>query len=345
MIRKKLYFSVFTLVVCFMLIMLLVYERYIGEEIRTALLLFVNRVLPPLFPYMVISKLIVSLELFAPLNRFLGFGRMFRLPDESSSVIFTGLLCGFPVGASGTCTLYENGTISKKDAERLAALSSNTGPAFIIGTVSSLWNSKAYGIFLYIVQTLSAVVIAKIKSRATPAQSNAKRKYTEPPQKSFAAELCKAVSESASACLTVCAYIVFFRTVAVIFSCLLPFLYPVFSVIFEFSSGCAAGATIGGMRGIFMTGFAVGSAGLSVMMQNYNLLGRHDIPMKTLWISKAVQGFLCGAASVLFYCVCMPKSSIASIAFAEIFSWNEVILSLIILFVLSKTHKISNLLI
>lgn len=342
MIRKKLYFSVATLAVCFMLIMLLVYEQYIGEEIRTALILFVNRVLPPLFPYMVISKLIVSLELLTPLNRFLGIGRIFRLPNESSSVILTGLLCGFPVGASGTCTLYESGIISKKDAERLAALSSNTSPAFILGTVSSLWNSKTYGIFLYIVQTLSAVIVAKTVSCVAHEQGSARRTITEPSRKSFTAELCKSVSESAYACLAVCAYIVFFRTVAVIFSCLIPFLSPVFSVIFEFSSGCAIGATIGGAVGIFMTGFAVGFAGLSVMMQNYNLLGQHGIPMKTLWVSKVVQGFFCGAASVLFYFVFTPKSHGTSVAIAGIFSWNKVILLLIILFVLSKFHKISN---
>lgn len=342
MVRKKLSFSIVTLAVCFLLILLLVYEQYIGEEIKGTLSLFVNHILPPLFPYMVISKLIVSFDLLSPISRFMGTGRLFRLPDESSSVILCGLMCGFPIGAVGTCTLYENGSISKEDAGRLAALSSNTSPAFIIGTVSALWNSKVYGVFLYIVQTISAVFIARIAARRKIETVITRNTVSATQKKRFASELCKAVSESASACLTVCAYIVFFRTVAVLFSCLVPIFANVFSVLFEFSSGCASGAKVGGTDGIFMTGFAVGSAGLSVMMQNYNFIGRYDIPMKTLWISKLTQGFLCGAASVLFSFAYSPKSQVMTDVFAETFSWNEVIYPLVILLILAKTHKISN---
>ena len=341
MIRKKISFAAATFTVCVLTVLLLLYEPYTSEAIRDTLALFVRRVLPPLFPYMVLSKVMVSLDLLAPLSRFPGLGRLFRLPERASSVVFTGLLCGFPVGAAGTCTLYESGGISKEDAGRLAALSSNTGPAFLLGTVAALWGSKAYGAFLLAVQTASAAVIAFLMARSSPKEPERPGSCAAVPERRLTEELCRAVSESASACLSVCAYIVFFRVVAVLMSRLIPVFAPVSAVLFELSSGCADGAAAGGMRGIFMTGFAAGSAGLSVMMQNYNFLERYGIPMKALWITKGLQGIVCGAASALFYLVSPLKPAGSAAVFADTFSRNAVTAVLSALFVLSKIHKIS----
>jgi len=341
MIRKKLAFSAATLAVCVLTVLLLLYEPYTSEAVRGTLALFVNRVLPPLFPYMVLSRVIVSFDLLAPLARFACVGRLFRLPERASSVVLTGLLCGFPVGAAGTCTLYENGGISKNDAGRLAALSSNAGPAFLLGTVSALWNSKAYGGFLLAVQTVSALLIAFCAARAVPMNTKDSSPSAAVAKGTFAEELCRAVSESASACLSVGAYIVFFRVAAVMFSRMVPVMAPVFGVLFEFSSGCADGADTGGIRGIFMTGFAVGAAGLSVMMQNSSFLGRCGIPMKILWITKGLQGLFCGAASVMFYLVSPLRPDGTAAVFAETFSLNAVTAALSALFLLSKIHKIS----
>ncbi len=344
MIRKKITFAAATFAVSVLAVLLLIYEPYASEAVRETLGLFFHRVLPPLFPYMVLSRMIVSMDLLSPVGKRMNLPRLFRLPEKTASVLLTGLLCGFPVGAAGTCTLYENGEVGKHDAGRLAALSSNTSPAFLLGTVAALWNSRIYGIFLFGVQTISALALAFLFARLTVPDTENVRRKEEPSDRcgNFTEELCGAISVSASACLSVCAYIVFFRVLAVLSSRILPAMTPVFSVLFEFSSGCAEGAALGGHTGIFMTGFAVGAAGLCVMMQNYNFIGRYGIPAKTLWLTKGIQGILCGAASVLFYSVYPLDSGGESAVFLESFSVNEGILMLSVLFLLSKFHKISN---
>lgn len=344
MVNKKIVFALTTLSVGGLSVLLLLYEPYTSKAIVDTLALFMLRVLPPLFPYMVISKLMVSMELLSPFSRWLGVGKLFRLPSGAASVIFTGFLCGFPVGAAGTATLYADGRIPKADAGRLAALSSNASPAFVLGTVAAMWGSKVYGGFLFAVQTLSAIGIAWVFARNTKKENRNGTKETSKTEKisaSFPEELCMAISESATACLSVCAYIVFFRVIAVLFSLIFPRMANVFGIFFEFSSGCADGAAVGGIAGIFMTGFAVGAAGLSVMMQNYNFLGRHGIPMKTLWITKGVQGLLCGGASMLFYRFCPLESCKTAAVSGDAFSWNAGILMLCALFLLSKLYKIS----
>jgi len=341
MIFRKILFAAATLTVCFLAVLLLVYEPYASEAVRDTLALFVHRVLPPLFPYMVIARLTVSFDLLAPFGRRMRLNRLFRLPDCAASVILTGLLCGFPVGAAGACTLHEQGRISSGAAGRLTALSANAGPAFVMGTVAALWNSGRYGVFLWLVQTMSAVLIAGIAARTCRVEEPSEKTGELPAAGTFSGEMCRAVSESASACLCVCAYIVFFRVTAVLLSRLIPAMAPVFSVLFEFSTGCADGASIGGYAGIFMTGFAVGSAGLSVMMQNYNFIGRRGIPAKMLWITKALQGIVCGTASMLFYRI-HPLVPAGSAAVSGLhFSWNAGILTLAVLLLLSKIYKIS----
>ncbi len=342
MIFRKVLFAAATLTVCFLAVLLLVYEPCASEAVRDTLSLFFHRVLPPLFPYMVISRLMVSFDLLAPFGHWMRLNRLFRMPSCAASVVLTGLLCGFPVGAAGACTLHEQGRISDRAAGRLTALSSNAGPAFVFGTVAALWNSRQYGVFLWTVQTLSAVLIACIAARLCREEKMPHEEIARPAAGSFSEEMCRAVSESASACLCVCAYIVFFRVTAVLLSRLIPAMAPVFSVLFEFSTGCADGASMGGSAGIFMTGFAVGSAGLSVMMQNYNFIGRRGIPAKMLWITKGIQGFVCGTASILFYRI-HPLVPAGSTAVSGLyFSWNAVVLTLAVLLLLSKVYKISN---
>lgn len=341
MIFRKVLYAAATLTVGFLAVLLLVYEPCASEAVRDTLGLFFHRVLPPLFPYMVISRLMISFDLLAPLGRQMRLNRLFRLPSCAASVVLTGLLCGFPVGAAGACALHEQGRISSGAAGRLTALSSNASPAFLFGTVAALWNSRQYGGFLWGVQTISAVWIACIAARLCRNEEIPKEETPRSSAGTFPEELCRAVSESASGCLCVCAYIVFFRVTAVLLSRLIPPLAPVFSVLSEFSTGCADGASVGGYTGIFMTGFAAGSAGLSVMMQNYNFIGRRGIPAKTLWITKAIQGIVCGTASVLFYRIhpLIPAESTA--VSGLFFSWNAGILTLAVLLLLSKIYKIS----
>jgi len=341
MIFRKVLFAAATLTVGFLAVLLLVYEPYASEAVRGTLGLFFHRVLPPLFPYMVLARLMVAFDLLAPLGQWMHLNRLFRLPSCAASVILTGLLCGFPVGAAGACTLHEQGRISSDAAGRLTALSSNAGPAFVFGTVSALWNSRQYGGFLWGIQTLSAVLIACIAARLCQSEDLSEDEGKHSSAGTFPEEMCRAVSESASACLCVCAYIVFFRVTGVLLSRLIPAMAPVFGVLFEFSTGCADGAAVGGYTGIFMTGFAVGCAGLSVMMQNYNFIGRRGIPAKLLWITKGIQGIVCGTASVLFYRIhpLVPAESTA--VSGLFFSWNAGILTLAVLLLLSKLYKIS----
>ncbi len=295
--------AVFTLSVLF-----LVCGESATEAARDSMHLAAVHVLPSLFPYMVLSSVIVSLDLTEPIYRRLPVERLFRLPRASAAVILCGMLGGFPVGALGACKLYERGGISRADAARLCAISSNTSPAFIVGTVGGMWG-RSYAITLLAAQLISSLAIGAVMAKRVSYAPSAPAKKDDAVREGTALVLCRAISESSLNSVAICGYIVFFRVTAAMLSVVLPPLSDVFAVLFEFSSGAALGASRGGLYGICLTGFAVGFSGFSVFMQTANLTERHSIPFAPIFFSKLAQGAIIAAVSAVFCILYSPAPS------------------------------------
>ena len=116
-------------------------------------------VIPSLFPYMVISSLIVYTACFD--------GLFSKLPDRLFNIlgvckkycvpIITGNLCGFVTGAKCICDIYEKSQSDESEFSDSVILSSNAGIGFVVGYVGSkLWGDMRFGIFIYSVQIISA---------------------------------------------------------------------------------------------------------------------------------------------------------------------------------------------
>ncbi len=310
MIKRKLVHGIISLSVGVLLTLFLVFEESLSAAAREAMHVSALHVIPTLFPYAVISSVIVSLGLLDPICRFIPMRRLFRLPPESAAVALTGMLGGFPTGALGACKLCESGVLSRYDAARLSALSSCASPAFIIGTVGSLWG-REYAVFLLVLQTLTAVVIAAILARGATAGSSQSPTPKVSRQAPIRA-LCSSISESATACVVICGYIVFFRVVATLVGKLSPPLFDYAASVLEFSAGAMAGAARGGIVGISLTGFAVGFSGVSVFMQTANITSQRAIPFSPIFVTKLAQGALLSFSSAVFYLIRTPESVTAS---------------------------------
>lgn len=106
---------------------------------RDGLALCGNVIIPSLFPFFVLSSLVVELGMSRYLGRLLEgvMAPLFRVGGACSSALALGFVGGYPVGARTAIALYENGQCSKTEAERLLAFCNNSGPAFILGVVGT----------------------------------------------------------------------------------------------------------------------------------------------------------------------------------------------------------------
>ena len=105
---------------------------------RDGLKLCGNVIVPSLFPFFVLSSLVVELGMSRYLGRLFQpvMAPLFRVNGACASALALGFVGGYPVGARTAISLYQSGQCSKTEAERLLAFCNNSGPAFIFGVLS-----------------------------------------------------------------------------------------------------------------------------------------------------------------------------------------------------------------
>lgn len=128
------------------------------EGIRLAVFV----VVPSLFPFIflsVLSNYNISgrkMPLMQPVERLCG------MPSGSGSLLLLGLCGGYPVGAQCVASAYEQGAISKKDAERLLGFCNNAGPSFIFGMIGGILRDIRLCWLLWLGQILSSIIVGII---------------------------------------------------------------------------------------------------------------------------------------------------------------------------------------
>lgn len=104
------------------------------DATRTGLLLWFNQVLPALFPFTVISSILLQSGLLEWLDNWLSQKHFFFSSTELF-IFFCGFLFGFPIGSKLSSDCFKNGLLSQKQAQILCCCTNNLSPAFVLGYV------------------------------------------------------------------------------------------------------------------------------------------------------------------------------------------------------------------
>lgn len=120
-----------------LMMFLLLYPRFAAEGARYGLLLWYTSVVPSLFPFMVLSSLIVSSGgvslLMKPVRAFLG--PWLPLSENGCYTLISGLLCGCPMGAKTCGDFVREGKLSVQEGRFLMAICNHPSPMFLLGFV------------------------------------------------------------------------------------------------------------------------------------------------------------------------------------------------------------------
>lgn len=288
---------------------------------REGLKLCYNVIIPSLFPFFVLSALVVDLGLAGYLGRALeGIMRpLFHVPGACASAFVLGFVGGYPVGARTALSLYQKGMCTKTETERLLSFCNNSGPAFILGVVGAgVFASSKVGVLLYLAHAAASLCVG-ILFRFYKRGEKGRESRVSP---KFEAErltvaFTGAVKNSFLSTLNICAFVVFF-TVAIRLLFLSGFLPGLARVLgrllaplgfsqawaerlltgaIELSSGVWTLSGAGSMTGrLSMAAFMLGWAGLSVHCQVLSFIGGSGLSVKTYIGGK----FLHGGLAALF---------------------------------------------
>ena len=247
-------------------------------------------IIPAVFPFMIISDLIVA---YSPLHKsgFLkrAFSTLFGISPAGITAFISGIICGFPLGVKAAVDLYRGGEITRDEAERLIGFSNNTGPAFLIaGIGASMRGSVRDGILIYVSMILSAIIVGILfrkdaKSYCEVAASTENHfDFTE------------SIRNAASNTITVCSYIIFFSVIVGIASSAikntlaLSFILPFIEV--GNAASFLANAKIDTTLSLGLTALAASFSGLSVHFQAMSFISGSGIRCGRYFIMKLLQG-------------------------------------------------------
>ena len=264
------------LCLCGVLVWFLADAGDVRADTKDALVLCARSVIPSLFPFLVISSLLLSL----------GFG---QLTAPWLAGLMEPLVGGYPIGAGTAADLYRESLVSREEAERLLAFCNNSNPVFLISVLGAgVFGSVRTGVWLWLIHVLSALLTGLVfrgsgkaavrRPVARPAPFQAVR---------FVPALVGAVRSALSGMLSVCAFVVFFYVLARPLAALGGRPGPVLVGAVELFS--LTPLLTADRFGLVLAAGAAGWGGLSVLCQTLAVLEGSGLRLRNCLLGKAVQ--------------------------------------------------------
>ena len=273
------------------------------------------KVLPMLFPFFVLTRLLVHSSSNKPnfMDKF--FCKTLHTPSGSFLTYLLSILSGYPMGAKLISDMKKDGQISTDEAKKMMSFCSVSGPMFIIGTVGIMMlNSTKAGVIILASNIFASLVNGMLyRGKDKPKLSPS---YTSKKSVNFA----DCVYDSLMSVLMVGAYIsisflfieilsqlnlfdVLSNTICSVFKLkeYHDVVVPVFIGLLEITSGILNLSTTHTsllVKTILASGL-IGFGGISVILQSMNFLSKLNIPVKTMLKHKTSQAIFCIVFSII----------------------------------------------
>lgn len=325
--------KIISFIAVFMILIFLVTETEKTTVcVKDALNLCVNAVIPSLFPFFVISGLLVKLGFVTVLGKILSpVSRLcFNQSGKGAVVFLIGIICGYPTGAKVIADIYKEKGFSRDDAERLLAFCNNSGPLFVIGAIgTNMLADYNLGVALYIIHILSAVFVGVILRKSGKRQKETM--LCDIGVKSISQAVSESVEGAVKSILNVCGYVVFFSILCAIVK-------DVFLVsILEVTTGAKNIIAYGfgeKITFVLLSGI-IGFGGICVLFQVQSAVCDTGLSLKFYILGKVTQSFISMVLAFLYVNLFEIKPAFATISVPE-----HTVNAVVIMFLISAVFSL-----
>ncbi len=288
---------VFTLLFC---VFCFCFPDIVGKSISRALTICAQRLVPSLFPTLVITSFLSTGSMITKPVKLLSYPleKLFGIPKYLSGIAFLGLLAGYPTSALALSKMYENKLCSKFSAEYTVAICSNPSFAFIIsGVAFSVLKRKQLGIILIVAMLfsvfLTSLIMRKFYYRNFPKflDFNLQCKEIIP----VISRITSAIAESGFLLIKICSFVIFFSGVSEFVVSVISRLIEVNSYIksliygfFEISGGVFSVDTAYPHRALIIICILCGWSGVSVLFQIKEILSKSNLSIMPYIVAKTI---------------------------------------------------------
>lgn len=201
--REKIENVLIVVILSVFFVLLFVFSKDISSSIIFSISIWKDNLLPSLFPFFVMSDLLLAYGFVDIISFFLGaiMTKCFYLPKDAAFAFFVSLFSGFPSGSKYVNDLLNAKKISIEDANYLIMFTHFANPFFIVTTIGLflLSNVKA-GYIILISHILSNIIVAFIfrKKKVILNNDNNYKKafYLSSPDKPFITILTNSIFKS-----------------------------------------------------------------------------------------------------------------------------------------------------
>ena len=230
--------------------LLIVKPQICQKNVAEAIIICGKILIPSLFPFGVCMLYILN-------SGILGF-QSSKFSPILIVILFFSLIGGYPMGSKLINEAVKNGCISPKDGRKMLNYCVNGGPAFIMSAVGcGLLSSKKAGYILLLSHILASIIIFSFSGKISIKNTSPKQRLS--PADNFVLS----ASESASAIISICGFVILFSVITGYidyFSDFYPILRP---LIFLTEVTTAVTKT----KNIILISFLLGFSGLCVWCQ------------------------------------------------------------------------------
>lgn len=322
---------------------------------KEGLLLWFNKILPSLLPFIVLINVLSGIDVMKDISTLANplTQKVWHLPGSSLFAFIMGFIAGYPMGAKMTRQLLDQHIISPHEAQKTLCFSNNCGPLFIVGTVGTLMlNNTSIGYFLLFIHMLSALLISIIFASYKLPPSSRKQKLipsSGPAFTNFSSLLNSAVTNAMDTIVHIGGYIIFFSVIAHIINhspfmlyilqsdliSNLPDLMIMGSItgLLELSNGSSmiSSNVTPSLYPIALLSALIGFGGLCVHFQTSYVLGDCHFSLFPYILAKGMQGIL----SFILVCVFLPLFSMYTLKTHLVFKslWLFILALCIVVFI------------
>lgn len=259
--------------------------------------LCIRTVIPALFPFFVLSVFLTGSILGTEFPLLRPIGKLCGIPRGAETILLTGLVGGYPVGAQCVSQAYAAGQLSKADARRMLGFCSNAGPAFLFGMSGLLFESKIIPLVLWIIHILSALITGML----LPNRSSSRAVIPSSQHLSIGQALRKSLIITG----TVCGWVVIFRIILSFLErwflwVVPPELQVILTGFLELTNGYLDLSSIGVERFRFiLASVFLAFGGGCVALQTASVTSQAGLDMGSYFPGKAIQTVTSALLSIL----------------------------------------------
>ena len=308
--KEKVFNGIIVIISIFVLIELIVKKSIIYAAIMDALNMWVNNLIPALFPFFIISDILINYNITDYIPKIIKIfcKKIFRINEEMLTILLLSVISGFPSNARNTRMLYDKGAITIAEANHILIFSHFANPVFILTTVAVFFlHNEKMGIILLITHYLSNFILG-VCFRGNISCSNMKKSKNDI-SKNGGTIFVEAIRRASDTIITICGIVIVFLMLSqIVISTfkITGYAAAIVKGIFEITIGIEAlsNLLVKDIYKVVIASMFLAFGGISVHIQVFSQIAGTDIKYLYFFMGRMYQMIIAGILTYIVGIIC-----------------------------------------